>query len=167
MAGRQASRRHQRAHAFRLKVKASPAARLSCRQGSALMPGSCGAFVETRASSVSALQHGHVFKSPIASKLNAGVPAQSVQFVMVSTADGSEMWTPWRLQHGLIPWRKHIRWSRQCLHRQAARHLDMYLSMRMRRRNGGRCVLLSSLRDCCWYSRLHHVGGYLIFPSSA
>ena len=29
--------------------------------------------------------------------------------------------------------------------------------MRIRRRNGGRCVLLSNLRACCWYSRLHHV----------
>lgn len=98
-------RRHTRAHAFRLKVKASPAARVSCRQGSAPVPGSCGAFVETRASSVSALQHEYVVKSPVASELNAGMPARSVQLVPISTAVGSEMWTHWHLQHGLIPLR--------------------------------------------------------------
>jgi hypothetical protein len=159
VAGRHPGRLQGCVRAFRLKVKASPAARPSSRQGSVAVPGSCGAFVETRASNVSALQH----------QQQHAITRTSISAKHLGACTVYASCSP---THNSCPWNEDVLTSlsmyvgdavlafqtRHCRQLQAGRHLEMYLSIRMRRRKGGRWVLLSNFRDCCWYSRLHRVG---------
>lgn len=161
---------HTRPRAFRLKVKASPAARLSSRQGSAPVPGSCAALDETRASNVSALQHQQQHAITCTSAPTKHRGACNIKPVQVPAVIPQQL--PQEcgradiLQHVLHTSEVVLACqSWQCRQLQAGRHLEMYLSIRMRRRNGGRWVLLSDLCDCCWYSRLHHVWPLHCFSS--